>query len=283
MNAKMNQNTIPEIPEIIIKYEVYRKIKAYANLCNNEISALGTVSINENTIVIEDVYLFEQVVSGVSTELSAEDISRFICEYIKKGKDPLDLKFWWHSHVNMGAFWSSTDLATINKFSSDWMISLVSNKQDEFKLRLDIFSPFRMCMDNLPYSIEYDKSFNPTIQKEINQKVKSYFSLPYFSKEAYASYPPQYAAAASGGVTATPVSMGKVKGLPNKHQFKPRNEGWLMDAKNDPLPPNELGETPTSLSNGNSTISYSETPPLKKSWVTRLRDLILVQKDQKVV
>jgi len=161
-----------KFPDICITSEVYRKIKAYADLCENEISALGSVKVVDNMILIDDIFLFEQVVTGTSTELSSKAISQFICDYIKNGKDPSTLKFWWHSHVNMGVFWSGTDTSTIDRFSSDWMISMVSNKRNEFKIRVDIFSPFRMYMDDLPLNIDYDKSFNANIKREIDVKVK---------------------------------------------------------------------------------------------------------------
>jgi len=173
--SKIKQSSIPEIS---IKQDVYRKINAYADLCHNEISALGSVSIVNNKILIDDVFLFEQVVSGSSTILSQEDVSKFMCDYIRKGKDPSKLKFWWHSHVNMETFWSGTDTNTIDHFSSDWMISMVSNKRNEFKLRLDLFTPFRMYMDDLPLNVDYDKSFNTIIREEINAKVKDSYSLP---------------------------------------------------------------------------------------------------------
>lgn len=163
------------IPEITMKDQVYRKILAYADLCSNEISALGSVQIENNKIMIDDIHLFEQIVSGASTVMSQKDISQFLCDYIKNGKDPSALKFWWHSHVHMQAFWSGTDTDTINNFSSDWMISMVSNKQGDFKIRLDMFKPFRASFEDLPLTIEYDRSYNEEVKNEIDSKVKSYY------------------------------------------------------------------------------------------------------------
>jgi hypothetical protein len=169
-NVKPNR-----FPDITIKDDVYRRLKAYADLCDNEISALGSVRIEENRILIEDVFLFDQVVTGSSTDISTTAIANFITDYIKKGKDPSVLKFWWHSHARMGVFWSGTDTGTIDRFSSDWMISMVSNKNGDIKVRVDVFEPFRMYMDDLPLLVEYDKSMNDAIRKEINQKVKTQY------------------------------------------------------------------------------------------------------------
>jgi hypothetical protein len=213
----MFEKTKPNnFPEIIIKNDVYNKINAYADLCSNEISALGSVHINNNNILIDDIYLFEQSVSGSSTVLSPESISKFMCDYIRKGKDPSALKFWWHSHVNMETFWSGTDTNTINGYSSDWMISMVSNKRGDFKIRFDIHTPFRMYVDNLQFTVGYDKSFNPTIQKEIDMKVKRQFfpefpdlwggykpNSPQVEYNPDNRYKPQYEK-----IPATPTVMG---------------------------------------------------------------------------
>jgi hypothetical protein len=163
------------LPKIIIKHQVYSKIRAYADLCHDEISALGTVKVFDNVVYIEDVFLFNQTVTPSTTEINQTDLAKFMYECIKKGGDPSSLKFWWHSHVNMEVFWSSTDSYTIEKFSKEWMVSIVSNKRDDFKVRLDIFSPIRICFDNLPYTIEYDKINCEQIKAEIAAKVHGPF------------------------------------------------------------------------------------------------------------
>ncbi|MFA5103545.1 MAG: hypothetical protein WC525_10400 [Candidatus Thermoplasmatota archaeon] len=187
-------NRVNSFPEITLTHEVYSKLCAYADLCNYEISALGSVRIENNQILVDDVFLFSQVVSGSSVELSQQDVSQFMVDCIKKGKDPSSLKFWWHSHVNMDTFWSATDTGTIDRFSSDWMISMVSNKRKDHKVRLDVFAPFRMYMDDLPLNVEYDMSFNVGIRKEIDQKVRHSYIPDFFAPRspAYPSYGAPY-------------------------------------------------------------------------------------------
>jgi len=123
------------------------------------------------------MFIFDQVVTGSSTELSSQDIAKFLNEYISAGKDPSTLKFWWHSHANMDVFWSGTDNSTINRFSSDWLVSMVSNKRGQFKVRFDVFHPIRMCLDDMNVGIGYDASRNADIQQEIAQKVRPQFQF----------------------------------------------------------------------------------------------------------
>lgn len=40
--------------------------------------------------------------------------------------------FWWHSHVNMGVFWSGTDMDTIRQIGSQgFVVATVFNKKNE--------------------------------------------------------------------------------------------------------------------------------------------------------
>jgi hypothetical protein len=168
-------------PTIAIKEDVYRKLMTYARLCNNEISALGTVNIVNGVLLIDSVQLFDQTVSGTSTDLSSEDISKFLFECIKSGKNPESLKFWWHSHVNMGVFWSAIDTDTIDRFKSGWMISMVSNKRNEFKLRIDLFEPFRCTFDNLSLDIDYSSTdIDKIVMDEIRTKVRTFDPIDTF-------------------------------------------------------------------------------------------------------
>jgi hypothetical protein len=175
------KNSQRAVPVISIKEDVYRKLMAYARLCDNEISALGTVNIVNGSLLIDSVQLFDQTVTGSSTDLSSEDISKFLFECVKSGKNPESLKFWWHSHVNMAAFWSATDNGTIDRFKSGWMISMVSNKRDEFKLRLDLFEPFRLTKDNLSLDIDYSNAeLDKTVIHEIREKVRTVSPIDTF-------------------------------------------------------------------------------------------------------
>jgi hypothetical protein len=248
-------------PDISITSEVYRKINAFADLCDNEISALGSVNIVDNTIVIDDIFLFEQVVTASSTDLSTKDISEFLCDYINKGKDPSTLKFWWHSHVNMGVFWSATDNSTIDRFSSDWMISMVSNKRNEFKLRVDMFSPFRMYMDDLPLNIDYDRTFNASIKKEIDLKVKHQY-LPDLRDILHPKQSIKY-----------PSDTSYNKKVMENDTF---NHKKCIGVHNTPSLNDDFGlsPSPTYIEQNNKLPEYREEigfeiPP-KRSWLDRL-------------
>lgn len=161
-------------PTLYIKDDVYRRLMLYTDLCRYEISALGCVTRVGGTFVVDELHLLDQQVTAGSTDLSTDGVSTFLYEYVKAGKDPERIKFWWHSHAHMGAFWSGTDEATIERFNNMWMISMVSNKRGEYLARLDVFDPLRHTVE-LPMVVQYDvrtMQEREEVDKEIAGKVK---------------------------------------------------------------------------------------------------------------
>jgi len=95
-------------------------------------------------------------------------------EYGKTGGKAGDLKLWWHSHAKDRVFWSNVDDATPAKFKNNFMLSLVTNKHSEYLCRIDVFSPFRMTVDHLPFRlwVERDTELEAEIEREVKEKVK---------------------------------------------------------------------------------------------------------------
>lgn len=178
---KLGSLHVENCPQVMITAKARQKLQCYIDLCPEEISGLGVVEPRENDFLITDVFLFEQKVTGGSTELDQKDVGKFLFEAIKSGRDPGKLKVWWHSHVNMGTFWSlHMDEPTIERLQCEYLISLVGTKQGEFQCRIDLYSPFRMTIDDLPLTTVFpeDPSLKAACQKEIKEKVRvSHFPL----------------------------------------------------------------------------------------------------------
>jgi len=100
------------LPVVYITTEAKQRLDLYIQLADGEISGLGTVTRLGNDFLVTAVHLFEQECTSASTDLSVEDVSKFLLEAVRSGLDPAALKLWWHSHCNMGAFWSATDDGT---------------------------------------------------------------------------------------------------------------------------------------------------------------------------
>ncbi len=99
-------------------------MRAYVNLCKYEIQGFGTCSLDvvNNVVKVHKIFILPQSVSSVSAEIDEKDLAELLEFAVKNDIDTETIKFWWHSHVDMGAFWSGTDLATIELFRNKWMI-----------------------------------------------------------------------------------------------------------------------------------------------------------------
>lgn len=157
-------------PRVMITLGARQKLQYFIDLCPEEISGLGTVERQGNDFLITNVFLFQQVVTNASTDLDQEDIGKLITNFIKEGKDPGKIKLWWHSHSDMESFWSITDENTIANLENGFMISVVGSKSGEFRCRLDLFSPFRMTVIDLPLIIIFPE--NAQLKKECLTEIK---------------------------------------------------------------------------------------------------------------
>ena len=139
--------------KIVFDVEPYQKIRAYTTLTQNEISGMAKsiIDVAKKEIKIVDIVIFEQVCTGSSTDLSEESMAKFIHELMKKEEDTANWNVWWHSHAGMRAFWSATDSNTILQHcgNQDYMISIVTNHDNDFEGRLDLF-----LTDNSPFGVK---------------------------------------------------------------------------------------------------------------------------------
>ena len=185
-------NEVKQMPKILISEEAKEKLDLYIEHCDIEISGLGEIIKQEDgTYLITDLFLFEQSCTGASTSLKSGDIAKFANERINQGLDVSHLNLWWHSHVNMGTFWSSTDEEAINTLDMAFMVSIVGNKKGDYLMRYDLFEPVRIEIDHIPLEVQSSKKeeseLSKSIRKEIESKVSGHFQS-FGSKSRYRNY-----------------------------------------------------------------------------------------------
>ena len=119
-------------------------IADYIDLCQYEIGGFGYVTINkEGNFYVDEVFLAKQNVTGTTVDFVDAGLSDAIMKAVEAGRNK-ELMFCWHSHVNMGAFWSGTDetmIAGMNNGMTPYLVSLVQNKSGEHKARVDYYNP----------------------------------------------------------------------------------------------------------------------------------------------
>ena len=134
--------------------EVEQRIRHYTDLANGEVSGLGTVEEFDGGFLVDDVFLPKQTCSPAGTTLDEDAIATLLLELEATDKDSGRLRFWWHSHAHHDVFWSQTDEECIEGLTNgDYVLSLVTNKRGAMLVRLDIFRPTRITVDNVPVSV----------------------------------------------------------------------------------------------------------------------------------
>ena len=163
----------------------YQKIMGYADVCDTEITGFADVTFDDdrNGLVVGEVFLLEQVGAASEVEMSEESIGKFTNECMKKGMTQLP-RLWWHSHVNMGAFFSGTDEQAMKDLKNEsWSVALVVNKKEEMKATLNLYQPVELQVTDLPVVVLYPKYGElEELRTEVEQKVtKKKFSLPAYT------------------------------------------------------------------------------------------------------
>lgn len=163
---------------VVFKENAFKKLRAYVNSINYEISGLGRVEKTDDALIVTDVRIFEQTVTGGHTDLEPQALARFYNQIIDEEGDLSKWKLWWHSHCDFDAFFSGTDLATIDDFDSEmpndnWMLSIVTNHEGKLLARADIYQPIRCTMPDLVYAIEFEEGpVKVDVTEEIKEKVQ---------------------------------------------------------------------------------------------------------------
>jgi len=161
--------------EVIIDHEVYDKILYWVDKSPVEISGLGKVVMKDGVFHVVSAYLLDQKNTAASTDITPEAVAKLMYE---SKDDEGHLNFWWHSHVNMKCFWSSTDTETIRQLGEKgWCLATVFNKKDEYRSAYyqkgDDFMPeiFVDNMDTTSGIIDTDRE--NIWEKEYTTKCKS--------------------------------------------------------------------------------------------------------------
>lgn len=118
--------------QIQIPRLVYEKVMYWVRTADHEVSGFGKCTWYPDTKVlyVHDAELLDYG-SAAETEIDAESVSDYIHSTIK---DPGDVRWWWHSHVDMQVFWSGTDKKNIEEFARHgWLAATVFNKRAEMR------------------------------------------------------------------------------------------------------------------------------------------------------
>lgn len=173
--------------KLIIPDLVYRKIMHWINKANFEVSGFGSLDYNEseNEFTVRDVILLRQEVGPGSAEIDANAMNKAMFDM---REEPNALKWHWHSHVNMGVFWSADDMEIIRSLGQQgWIFATVFNKREEKKSAFltttqVLGRPHDIFVDDIPTSVQVpvlDAEEVAVLDAQYDALVKSPANRPY--------------------------------------------------------------------------------------------------------
>lgn len=124
------------IPIVFYTPLAWVKMHRAIEMCSDEVGWLGTVDVVEGVgYLIEDIFVPEQKVHGAETEILPEAMAELACSL----EHPDKLKYWGHSHVNMGVTPSGQDEDQTSEYleHTDFFIRGIYNKKGDQKV--DVF------------------------------------------------------------------------------------------------------------------------------------------------
>jgi len=199
---------------------VWQKVFHWIEKSPVEVSGLGKVVFDDKTGVFNviDAYLVEQENGPAETEMKADAIAKLMAETFR---EPGRLCWWWHSHVNMPAFWSGTDHATIRDLGgAGWVIATVFNKKREYRSAYYQAAPNKMLIDNIHtetlqvLSADLVKAWDDEYDNKVKEK-KSYYGWQGHKGNYYDSYQQDW------------IERQKQRQLPARTEGKPNIYGGI--------------------------------------------------------
>lgn len=185
-----------------IKFDsiVWDKMRTWIEMTRQEISGLGCVRREaDGTFHVYDIFLVKQENTGTFTDIEDEALHSLMWELMQLddedgGSRYSDLKFWWHSHANMGVTWSGQDdrcIAEKLQHGADWWLSAVLNIPGKISTRLDTKNP-PMRFDSLKVDITHVVSdeVKEWCRKEYEEKVteKTYSTVTAYGSGFQSGY-----------------------------------------------------------------------------------------------
>jgi len=139
LKLKEDEREVEPAPILRINGKPYAKMYHYCQAAPGEVSVLGRIrSDGDNVYTVLDVELLEQECSAASTDMDEQALTDFVFKIAKRGGNPSEYNFWFHTHGHGGVFWSGVDDDNCERHSQKTpYFALVMNKCGEMVARRD--------------------------------------------------------------------------------------------------------------------------------------------------
>jgi hypothetical protein len=129
-------DNISKDPIVYYSQEAWLTIEYLIKESNKEIGWLGLVEKKDDFYIIREIFVPEQTVTAATTDIEPEAMMKLTMQLLDQNKDPSNLRYWGHSHVNMQVSPSARDENQIAEYleHADWFIRGIYNKQGNNKV-----------------------------------------------------------------------------------------------------------------------------------------------------
>lgn len=160
-------------PRLLLTPDVDQRIRHWTDIAVGEVSCLGLADQVADGFLVSQVFLLRQSCTLAETELDQAAVAALLAELDAASIDIGRVRFHMHSHASFGVFYSSTDVSTLEKLTTGtWFASLVTNKAGSRLARLDIRSPVRVTLEDIPVDVvQNDLGLRATCEQEFRERV----------------------------------------------------------------------------------------------------------------
>ncbi len=156
--------TIDGVPTIILSRRAHQDMWLLVDEVTTEVGWLGSASrLNNGNYYIDRIYLPTQEVHATTTELTPQGLADLAMDIATRPgglEEANRLRFWGHSHVNMGTDPSGQDDDQVQLFKDngcEWFIRGIFNKRRRAQFDLYLFTLGFTCTD-VAWEVEEESS-----------------------------------------------------------------------------------------------------------------------------
>lgn len=122
--------------EISIDDVALHRLWTFTCAAEGEISAIGEVDVTQQGVHVTNmIHFMKQRASYGGTIIDYHALVELMEQYECREQDPRRLRFWFHTHGDMAAFFSHTDETTISKLTTvygwDLLVAACFNRQGQ--------------------------------------------------------------------------------------------------------------------------------------------------------
>ncbi len=134
------------LPRVLLTRQAYNDMFILVDELSKEVGWIGSVEKLGRDYLIKEVFLLDQESHTTTCEITADGLSEWASEVLSSREDGMEvvngLRFWGHSHVNMGTSPSAQDDTQMSIFSEscdDFFIRGILNKAGRMEFTLYLY------------------------------------------------------------------------------------------------------------------------------------------------